>query len=58
MNTIIMPNVTIGDNVIVGAGAVETKDIPSNNIVAGIPAKVIKSIDDYCEKHKENVHYT
>lgn len=53
-----MPNVTIGDNVIVGAGTVETKDIPSNNIVAGIPAKVIKSIDDYCEKHKENVQYT
>lgn len=41
-NAIIMPGVTIGDEVIVGSGAVVTKDIPSNSIVAGNPAKVIK----------------
>lgn len=39
----IMPGVTIGDQVIVGAGSVVTKDVPSNTIVAGIPAKIIKT---------------
>lgn len=40
-NVTIIGGVTIGDNVIVRAGAVVTKDIPSNSIVAGVPAKVI-----------------
>lgn len=37
---------TIGDNAIVAAGAVVTKDVPENTIVGGIPTKVIKSIYD------------
>jgi len=41
--SIIMPNVTIGDHAIVAAGSVVTKDVPSNCIVAGNPAKVIKT---------------
>ena len=41
-NAIIMPGLTIGNNVIVGAGAVVTKDVPSGCIVAGNPAKVIQ----------------
>lgn len=41
--SIIMPNVTIGDQVIVAAGSVVTKDVPANCIVAGNPAKVIKT---------------
>lgn len=41
-NAIIMPGITIGDNSIVGAGAVVTKDVPNNSIVAGNPAKVIR----------------
>lgn len=41
-NAIIMPGLNIGDNVIVGAGAVVTKDVPNGCIVAGNPAKVIK----------------
>jgi acetyltransferase-like isoleucine patch superfamily enzyme len=40
----ILPGVTIGENSIVAAGAVVSKDVPANTIVAGIPAKVIKSI--------------
>ena len=40
----IMCGLTIGENAIVGAGAVVTKDVPANSIVAGVPAKVIKSI--------------
>jgi len=43
VNAIIMPGVTIGDEVIVGAGAVVTKDVPSNTIVAGNPARVIRT---------------
>jgi acetyltransferase-like isoleucine patch superfamily enzyme len=36
--------VTIGDNTVVAAGAVVTKDVPENMVVAGVPAKVIKDI--------------
>ena len=41
-NAIIIPGVTIGDSVIVGSGAVVTKDVPSGCIVAGNPARVIR----------------
>lgn len=41
----ILCGITIGENAIVGAGAVVTKDVPDNTIVAGVPAKVIKEID-------------
>lgn len=40
----IMCGVTVGENSIVGAGAVVTKDVPPNTIVAGVPAKVIKKL--------------
>ena len=40
----ILCGVTIGENAIVGAGAVVTKNVPPNSIVAGVPAKVIKEI--------------
>jgi acetyltransferase-like isoleucine patch superfamily enzyme len=43
-NATILPGVTIGENSIVAAGAVVNKDVPDNVVVAGIPAKVIKSI--------------
>lgn len=42
-NSIIMPGVEIGDSVIVGSGAVVTKSVVSNVIVAGNPAKIIRS---------------
>ena len=42
-NAIVMCGVKIGDEVIVGAGAVVTKDVPSNCIVAGNPAKIIRT---------------
>ena len=42
-NAIIMAGITIGDEVIVGSGAIVTKNIPSHCIVVGNPAKIIKS---------------
>ena len=39
----ILKGVTIGDNAIIAAGSVVTKDVPNNTIVAGVPAKVIKT---------------
>lgn len=56
--TKIMPGVTIGDNVIVGACAIVTKDVPSNSVVAGIPAKVICTIDDFYNKNKDKFQPT
>ncbi|MFK7922598.1 MAG: DapH/DapD/GlmU-related protein [Bacteroidia bacterium] len=41
----ILDGVTIGDNCVIAAGAVVNKSIPSNSVVAGVPAKVIKQID-------------
>ena len=43
-NVTVLPGVTIGDNAIVAAGAVVTKDVEPNIIVGGIPAKFIKKI--------------
>lgn len=45
--SVIMPGVRIGDNVIIAAHSVVTKDIPSNSIVGGIPAKEISKMDDF-----------
>ena len=42
----ILPGVSIGDNSIIGAGSVVIKDIPANSVAVGIPAKVIKNLDD------------
>jgi acetyltransferase-like isoleucine patch superfamily enzyme len=43
-NVTVMPGVTIGENAIVGAGAVVTKDVPANTIVAGVPARIVKHL--------------
>lgn len=48
---IVLPNVRIGDNVIIGAGSVVTKSIPSNSVAAGVPAKVIKTLDEYASQN-------
>jgi maltose O-acetyltransferase len=42
----VLPGVTIGAGSIVGSGAVVTKDVPPNTLVGGVPAKVIRSIND------------
>ena len=40
----ILPGITIGENSVVAAGAVVTRDVPPNTIVAGVPARVVKSL--------------
>ncbi len=46
-HSIILPGVEVGDNVIIAAGSVVSKSLPSNYIAGGVPAKVIKSVEDY-----------
>lgn len=45
--SVILPGVTIGDNVVIGAGSIVSRDIPSNSVAAGVPCRVLKSLDDY-----------
>lgn len=44
-----MPGVKIGNNVIIGAGAIVTHDISDNSVAAGVPCRVIKTINEYYE---------
>lgn len=55
VKSVIMPGVTIGDNVIIGAMSLVTKDIPSNVIAFGQPAKVIKPIEEVVNLQKNNI---
>ena len=48
----ILANITIGENAIVGAGSVVTKDVPANTIVAGSPARIFRKIDSAVEAIK------
>ncbi len=51
VGALIMPGVRIGNNCIVGARAVVTKDVPDNCVVAGVPARVITDIESYYQKN-------
>lgn len=53
-NATILPGVKIGDWAVVAAGAVVTKDVPAYTVVGGVPAKVLKTIEN--EWNKEDVH--
>lgn len=56
-NVIVLPGVHIGNNVVIGAGAVVSRDIPDNSIAVGVPARVIKTTDQYLNKIKtESLH--
>lgn len=43
-NSILLPGITVGKNSIVGAGSIVTKDVPDNTVVAGNPAKILKTL--------------
>ena len=45
-NSIILPGVTIGEGSVVAAGSVVSKDVPSNVLVAGVPAKIVREINN------------
>lgn len=47
VNAIILAGVTVGDRCIIGAGAVVTKSIPANSVAVGVPARVVKTVDEY-----------
>jgi acetyltransferase-like isoleucine patch superfamily enzyme len=49
----ILSNISIGENAIVGAGSVVTKDVPANSIVAGNPARLLRQIDETLEAINE-----
>jgi acetyltransferase-like isoleucine patch superfamily enzyme len=50
--TTILSNIVIGENAIVGAGSLVTKDVPPNSIVAGNPARLLRSISQTSEALK------
>ena len=50
MNAIVLNGVEIGDNVIIGAGSVVSRDCPSNSVYAGNPAKYVCSLEEYYNK--------
>lgn len=52
--TFIMPNVTIGENSIIGSCSVVTKDVPPNVVVAGNPARIITTVEAYRKKIEED----
>ncbi len=50
--SVVMPGVTIGNRVIVGANSTVTHDVPDNTVVAGSPARVLCSLDEYLSKEQ------
>lgn len=53
-NSMIMPGVTIGNDVIIGAGSIVTKSIPDGKIAAGNPARIVGETKDFVEKIKHS----
>ena len=51
-NSTILPGVTIGDLVVIGAGSIVSRDVPENSVAVGNPARVIGSYTDYMNKRK------
>jgi maltose O-acetyltransferase len=56
--SVVLPGVTIGNNVIIGANSTVTHDIPENSVAAGSPARVICSLEEYLEKERTRMKTT
>ena len=52
-NATILPGVTVGDYAVIAAGAVVTKDVPAMTVMGGVPAKVLKAIQEEKEERYE-----
>lgn len=52
-NSLLMPGVTVGDNVLISAGSVVTHSVPSNVVIGGNPAHIICSFEDYYQKNQK-----
>lgn len=48
---IVLPGITIGDNSVIGAGSIVTKDIPANVVAVGNPCRVLREINDYDKEY-------
>ena len=55
--TVVLPGVTIGNNVVIGANSTVTHDVPDNTVVAGSPARVICSLEEYLEKERKRMEH-
>ena len=55
--TTLLPGIKIGDNSIIGAGSVVNRDIPDNVVAAGVPCKVICTLEEYRKKHEHEFLY-
>ena len=56
-NVTILPGVSIGNNVVVAAGAVVTKDVPDNTLVGGVPTRKIRTLENDIEMQEEGMHH-
>lgn len=54
-SAIILPGVTIGDDVVIGAGSVVSRDIPAGHVAAGNPARIICTIDEFLSRKREEM---
>jgi acetyltransferase-like isoleucine patch superfamily enzyme len=58
LNATILPGVRIGNRVIIGAGSIVAKDIPDNSVAVGVPARVVKTVDEYLANAKvRSLHF-
>lgn len=51
--SVILPGVTIGDDAVVGAGSIVREDVPAGAVVAGVPARVVSTVDELRARHLE-----